>query len=148
MTDLYRELAPIPEPVWGMLEDAARDVLATHLCGRRLVDVSEPRGWDAGAIRTGETEALSASLPARVEGRLRVVRPFVELRTECELSRAAIEAVARGAPDLACDDLEQAAKQLALAEDGLIFWGASAARWPVAGRISAETGCQSPARPR
>ena len=123
MNDLFRELAPVPDAAWALLEEAARDVLCTQLAGRKLVDVPEPRGWSSGAVLTGGTRPLEEPLVEGVEARLRVVQPMLELRVECDVSREAIEAVARGAPDIASDELEAAARRLALAEDRLVFRG-------------------------
>lgn len=123
MNDLFRDLAPITGKAWELLEESARDVLKTTLAARRLVDVPEPRGWSTGAVLTGGTRPLEVPLCDGVDARLRVVQPMLELRVECDVSREAIEAVARGAPDIDCPELEAAARRLALAEDRLVFRG-------------------------
>ena len=58
-----------------------------------------------------------------MERRIRLVQPFVELRTPFMLDRAEIDAVDRGAPDADWDPVVDAARRAALAEDRLVFGG-------------------------
>ena len=59
MDHLRRELAPISEVSWKVLDDEARDRLAPALAARRLVDFSGPKGWEYSATNLGRTESLS-----------------------------------------------------------------------------------------
>lgn len=122
MNDLRRELAPITEAAWAEIEDAARDTLKTCLAGRKLVDFEGPLGWKHSAVTSGRTRRVQDP-HERVEARLRLVQPLMELRVPFRLSRDELDAVDRGAPDPKLDALEDAARRLAAAEDGLIFDG-------------------------
>jgi uncharacterized linocin/CFP29 family protein len=55
MNHLLRELAPISEVSWKVLDDEARDRLAPALAARRLVDFSGPKGWEHSATNLGRT---------------------------------------------------------------------------------------------
>jgi len=127
VNDLARELAPVSGEAWEAIEAEARRTLATYLSARKLVDFSGPRGWTFAAVSTGRVRLLEQAPGKGVEARIRLVQPLVELRATFDLAREEIDAVGRGAsnPDLA--PLVDAARQLALAEDRLVFDGFEAA---------------------
>jgi uncharacterized linocin/CFP29 family protein len=62
-----------------------------------------------------------------VAARQRRVLPLVELRAEFTISRAELDDADRGATDLDLDDLDQAARRIALAENMVVFGGYRAA---------------------
>lgn len=123
MNDLLRELAPISEPAWKLIEQEASRTLKLMLAARKLVDFSGPMGWEVSAVSRGRVERLSAAPEAGVEGRLRQVQPLVELRIPFELAREEIEAAGRGAKDPDLGAVRQAARAAALAEDRTVFHG-------------------------
>jgi len=61
MNHLLRELAPVSELGWQVLDDEARERLAPALAARRLVDFSGPKGWQHSATNLGRTTRLSSS---------------------------------------------------------------------------------------
>lgn len=122
MDHLYRELAPINADAWAEIEEEARRTLARYLGGRRVVDVHEPRGFDLAAVGTGHRRPATA-VAEGVQSTRREVNPLVELRVPFELTRAAIDDVTRGSRDSDWQPLKDAARQIALAEDRLIFRG-------------------------
>jgi uncharacterized linocin/CFP29 family protein len=123
MSDLLRELAPISAEAWGEIEAEAKRTLKAMLAARKLVDFQGPLGWEAGAVSLGRAQPLKTPLQEKVQARLRKVQPLVELRVPFELPRDELEAVARGAKDIALDPVRNAARAAALAEDRAVFHG-------------------------
>ena len=72
MNHLHRALAPIADDGWERIEDEARQMLGTALAGRKLVDVSEPAGWEASAVSLGR---VSTSKRLLAKGAAVSVRP-------------------------------------------------------------------------
>ncbi|WP_199258998.1 family 1 encapsulin nanocompartment shell protein [Paracoccus binzhouensis] len=122
MDNLHRALAPISDAAWAQIEDEATRTLGRYLAARRLVDLHGPEGLALSAVGTGHLRPAAA--PAEgVECRQREVNPLIELRVPFELTRAAIDDVARGANDSDWQPLKDAARRIALAEDRLVFQG-------------------------
>ncbi len=122
MDNLHRELAPISDAAWAQIEDEARRTLTRYLGARHVVDLHGPEGPGLSAIGTGHVR----SAPALAEGvhcTQREVNPLVEFRVPFELTRAAIDDVARGSNDSDWQPLKDAARLIALAEDRLVFHG-------------------------
>jgi uncharacterized linocin/CFP29 family protein len=122
MNHLLRELAPVPTSAWEQIEEEATRTLRHFLTSRRIVDVSGPHGWDKESVIRGRAEDL-ADAPAGIQGRIRTVQPLVEYRAEFWLERAELDAIDRGAMDADLDPVRDAARRLALAEDGAVFHG-------------------------
>lgn len=125
MNHLLRGHAPISDQVWNALDQEARERLTPALAARQLVDFSGPLGWEHSATNLGRTEILGSAPADGVSARLRRVQPLVEVRADFEISREELRAADRGAadPDLAA--LDQAAHQMAVAENRAVFHG-----WP------------------
>jgi uncharacterized linocin/CFP29 family protein len=121
MNHLLRELAPISESGWQVLDKEARDRLTPALAARRLVDFSGPHGWEHSATNLGRVEPLESAPAEGVSGRRRRVLPLVELRADFELSRAELRDTDRGADDADWGPLDEAAHQLAAAENAAVF---------------------------
>jgi uncharacterized linocin/CFP29 family protein len=122
MNHLLRELAPVPESAWGQIDEEAGRTLRHFLTARRLVDLAGPKGWTESAVTRGRAEDVDDA-PAGIQGRVRVVQPLLEYRAEFWLERAELDAIDRGALDADLDPVRDAARRLALAEDGAIFHG-------------------------
>jgi uncharacterized linocin/CFP29 family protein len=123
MNDLLRDLAPITDEAWRIIEAEAKRTLETGLAGRKLVDFDGPKGWSHAAVATGRARRLDRGPADGVEAQLREVQPLVELRVALELDRQELDAIARGAEDPELAPVVDAARRLALAEDRLIFDG-------------------------
>lgn len=126
MNNLRRELAPISDAAWTLIDEEATRVLKLKLAARKLVDFAGPKGPDFGAVNTGRLNALKAGPVGGVDAALRVVAPATELHTSFELSRAELDAVERGAGNPALDPLIEAASRIAAAEDSAVFHGYAA----------------------
>jgi uncharacterized linocin/CFP29 family protein len=126
MDHLYRDLAPISDAAWTQIEDEAKSRLVTHLAARKLVDLTGPHGWghsstDLGRVSevTGPAEGVSATQ--------RRVLPLVELRAEFRVSRIELDDADRGAGDMELPELDEAVRQISVAENVTVFHGYAAA---------------------
>lgn len=122
MNNLHRELAPISEAAWAQIEEEAARTLKRYLAARRVVDVSESKGYALAAVGTGHTKPL-APLSDGVQVLQRLADPVVELRVPFQLSRQEIDDVERGSNDSDWLPLKEAARKIAYAEDRAIFDG-------------------------
>ncbi len=123
MNHLLRLLAPISEAGWKLLDDEARQRLAPALAARRLVDFSGPFGWEHSATNLGRTTTLVSAPCDGVSGRQRRVLPLVEVRAAFEVSREELRDTDRGADDADLTALDEAAHQIAIAENVAVFHG-------------------------
>jgi uncharacterized linocin/CFP29 family protein len=122
MDYLRRHTAPLPDRVWKALDDAVVQAARHVLAGRRIATFDGPRGWDHVATRLGTMTPCRSA-----EGQAVVCVPDVvlmlEVRVDFNLPWAAIESFERGAPVLDTGAAENAARELALAEDRIVFYG-------------------------
>jgi uncharacterized linocin/CFP29 family protein len=126
MNQLLRDKAPISDAAWSEIDEEAGETLRHFLAARKLVDFVGPKGWEHVGEPTGRTDALEALQGGAVTTRARRIQPMIELRAAFEVSRQELEAIDRGACDADLDPVRDAAKSLALAEDGLVFHGFAA----------------------
>jgi uncharacterized linocin/CFP29 family protein len=126
MNNLHRELAPISDAAWTQIEEETARTFKRHLAGRRVVDVRGPNGAELSGVGTGHLRPIAAQREG-ILARQREVKALVELRLPFELSRQAIDDVERGANDSDWQPAKDAARLLALAEDGAVFDGYDAA---------------------
>ena len=124
MNNLHRELAPISDGAWAQIEEEAARTFKRYLAARRVVDVKGPSGTALSAVGTGHLRSIA---PPRegILARQREVKALVEVRVPFELSRQDIDDVDRGANDADWQPVKDAARQIALAEDGTVFEGYS-----------------------
>ena len=127
MNRLLRHLAPISEAAWADLEENTKRALKAMLAARHVIDFTGPLGDDVSSISLGRLKSIPAPPGRKIEARLRQVQPLVELRAQFDISRSELEAVDRGAKDSDFDASIDAARQIALVEDHLIFNGYAAA---------------------
>lgn len=123
MNDLLRELAPISEQAWKLIEDEAKSTLTRMLAARKLVDFTGPLGWEHSAVSLGRTEPADGEGERGIGARLRKVQPLLEVRVPFELAREELESVGRGARDPDLDPVRTAARKAALFEDQAVFQG-------------------------
>jgi uncharacterized linocin/CFP29 family protein len=123
MNRLHRHLAPVSEASWSALEDEVRRALKTMLAGRRIVDFTGPLGDETSSISLGRLDEIPAPPDRLISARLRRVQPLVEFRAAFEMARSELEAIDRGAKDPDFDPAIEAARQIAMAEDHVVFHG-------------------------
>jgi len=122
MNNLHRELAPVSAEAWAQIDQEAARTLKRYLGARRVVDVVGPKGLECSAVGTGRLQAIEPP-GAGIEAAQREVRALAQLRVPFELSREAIDSVARGANDPDLQPLKDAARTMAHAEDRAVFGG-------------------------
>jgi uncharacterized linocin/CFP29 family protein len=130
MSHLLRSHAPLTEADWGLLDEEARDRLTVALAARKLVDFDGPKGWSYSATNLGRVTTLAGSIVDGVQGAQRRVLPLLELRADFAVAREELRAAERGAADVDLDALDQAALNIALAENVAVFHG-----WEEAGIV-------------
>jgi uncharacterized linocin/CFP29 family protein len=123
MNHLTRDLAPISAAAWKQIDEEARERLTPHLAARRVVDVTGPHGWDYSATNLGRVDAVNHSGPGTALVRRRRVLPLVEVRVPFTVARDELDSAERGATDLAFDDLDRAAHDVAVLENRAVFHG-------------------------
>src|ERR1700721_2037658 len=97
MNNLHRELAPISDAAWSLIEEETTRTLKRYLAGRRAVDVPSAGGLALPGVATGHLRSISAPADGIIASQ-REVKPLVELRAPFELSRQPIND-AEGGPD-------------------------------------------------
>ena len=119
-------MRPISEAAWEAIDAEAKARLTTNLAARKLVDFVGPHGWSYSVTNLGRT----APIPGPSEGVAAVQRrvlPLVELRAEFTVARLEVDDFERGATDLDLSQLDEAAGQIARAENVTVFHGYPAA---------------------
>ena len=145
MDHLYRDLAPISEAAWSQIEDEAKSRLVTYLAARKLVDVDGPHGWGYSATDLGRVDEVDSPSEG-VRALRRRVRPVVELRAGLRrLARGARRRGPRERGDIELPELDEAVRQIALAENVAVFHGYAAAG--ILGITEESSHPPSPSRP-
>ena len=125
MNHLLRAHAPISDRAWEQIDQEARERLEPALAARKLVDFVGPLGWEHSAANLGRTTPLPGSPASGAWGLQRQVLPSVELRADFVVSREELRDIDRGAVDADFDALDNAAQQIAIAENAAVLSG-----WP------------------
>jgi uncharacterized linocin/CFP29 family protein len=125
MSHLLREHAPITEETWRLIDAEARERLTPALAARKLVDFGGPHGWEHSATNLGRTRSLADGPVSGVTAAQRRVLAVVELRADFALARDELRDADRGAEDVDLAPLDEAARQIATAENRVVFHG-----WP------------------
>lgn len=123
MNHLLRSHAPISDAGWQLLDEEARQRLAPALAARRLVDFSGPQGWSHSATNLGRTSPLASAPGEGVTGLQRRVLALVEARADFTVSLDELRDADRGASDADLDELDRAARRIAVAENVAVFHG-------------------------
>lgn len=122
MDYLRRSSAPLSERVWTSLDEAVAKSARHVLAARRIATFDGPHGWDHIGARRGVMRPCHDG-----HGEATVCVPEVallaEIRADFSLPWSAIEVFERGAPALDTDPAEHAARNVARAEDLVLFYG-------------------------
>ena len=123
MDTLRRDAAPLTERVWKEIDEAVAQSAKHVLTARRVATFDGPHGWEQLVA-----SRLGTMLPCQTrEGKATVCRPEIvllaEVRSEFSMPWSAIEVFERGAPRLDTRPAEDAAREVALAEDRLALYG-------------------------
>jgi len=129
---LRREGSPLTERVWEAIDEAAVRAAKQELAARRIADFEGPKGWAHVAEPLGTTQpGTTAKSGAQVA--VPDVMLLSEIRKDFALPWTTIDAFERGARVLDTQPVEDAAREVALAEDGLAFHGGPGATGFLAG---------------
>jgi len=126
MNHLLRQIAPITESGWSLLDTEARQHLGPMLAARKLVDYAGPYGWQHSSTNLGRAKPIGEAADLVVAAQ-RVVMPLIELRTDFGLSLSELADHDRGALDVDLKPLDDAARRVAVAENTAVFHGFEAA---------------------
>ena len=127
MNHLLRDIAPLSDGNWQLLDDEARERLNGPLAARRLVDFAGPRGWEHSATNLGRVESVPGPDGGGVDALRRRVLPLVELRADFAIDRGELADDDRGAVDADLEPLDEAAVRIATCENVAVFHGWSEA---------------------
>ena len=123
---LRRSAAPLSEKVWKEVDDIAGSMFKQTVVARRIVDFDGPRGWNHVATQLGTFKPAQAP---QSSGKVRFSVPDVvlltELRADFTIPWADIDIFERVGPTLSSKSIETAARDMALGEDALLFYGSS-----------------------
>jgi len=123
---LRRDAAPLSEKAWQEIDRIAAAMAKQTMVARKIADFDGPRGWDYAAKQLG---TFQSAVPLRQTGSVRLSLPDVlllaEIRRDFTISWSDIETFERAGPPLEGRAIEEAARETALAEDRLVFHGAS-----------------------
>jgi uncharacterized linocin/CFP29 family protein len=123
MNHLLRDLAPISDAGWALIDSEAKSRLASPLAARRVVDFAGPHGWEHSATNLGRVAAVASAPCPGVTAVQRRVLPLVEVRASFEVSLDELRAGDRGAVDVDLEQLDKAAHRIAVAENIAVFHG-------------------------
>jgi uncharacterized linocin/CFP29 family protein len=110
--------------VWQEIDRLAADMAKQTMVARKLVDFDGPRGWGHAATQLGTFRPMS---PPRPTGQAHLSVPDVmllpEIRRDFEIPWSAIDIFERVGPTLESGSIDEAAREVAMAEDSLVFYG-------------------------
>jgi uncharacterized linocin/CFP29 family protein len=123
MTGLRRELAPITDAAWTVIEDQARRSLTNSLSLRVVSDVSGPHGREFGAATRGRVTLPEAQPDSKAQVGVHRVQPLIEVRVPFQLDIWELDNAERGAQDIDLSALESACWDLVRFEEETVFRG-------------------------
>ena len=121
---LKREVAPLSARTWKEIDDAVVRAAKQELAARRIADFEGPKGWHHVAEPLG-TRHPGPRARSGAHCAIPDVILLTEMRQDFALTWDAVDAFERGARVLETEPAEQAAREVALAEDELAFHGGS-----------------------
>jgi len=123
MPILKRDVAPITDAAWAVIDEEAKRALRADLSARRFVDVLGPRGPDFSGVNIGRVQLPENHEVQGVRYGIRQVQPVIEVRVPFELNVWELDNVERGAEDPDLDPLVEACRKAACFEDRAIYEG-------------------------
>jgi uncharacterized linocin/CFP29 family protein len=123
---LRRSAAPLSDKVWKEVDEIAASMFKQTIVARRIVDFDGPRGWNHVATQLGTFKpADMPHSPGSVRFSIPDVMLLTELRADFAVPWMDIDIFERVGPRLESKSIEEAARDMALGEDSLMFYGAS-----------------------
>lgn len=128
MNILKKTIAPITDQAWKEINEQAGKIFKLYLSGRQFLDIDGPNGMDMGAVSTGHLIMPGNQKKEGINYGIREVMPLIEIRKPFELDIMEIDNINRGALDADLGPLEEAAKEIALFEEKVIYEGFNEAK--------------------
>lgn len=123
---LRRSAAPFSEKVWNEVDEIAGSMFKQTVVARRVVDFDGPRGWNHVATQLGSFKPVQVLQgTSKVRFSTPDVMLLTELRADFTIQWADIDIFERVGPTLESKQIEEAGREMALAEDALMFYGTS-----------------------
>jgi len=123
---LRRSAAPLSEKVWKAIDEASSAMFKQTVVARRIVDFDGPRGWNHVATQFGTFKPAQTPVSSnKVRFSIPDVMLLTEIRSDFTIPWADIDIFERVGPTLEARSIEEAAREMALAEDSLVFFGSS-----------------------
>jgi uncharacterized linocin/CFP29 family protein len=123
MDILKRALAPITQEAWAEIDEQASRTLKALLSARKIVDVSGPMGPNFPGVPEGRLEYPERQPGSGMNYGIHKVHHLVETRVHFDLNIREMDNVVRGAKDVDLSSLEEAARQIALFEEKVVYHG-------------------------
>jgi uncharacterized linocin/CFP29 family protein len=124
---LRRNAPSLSDKVWNAIDQTAASMFKQTVVARRIADFDGPKGWNHVATQLGTYKSIGGR---HASNKVRLSVPEVmlltELRAEFALAWSAIDIFERVGPPLESEPIEEAAREVALAEDRLVFFGNNA----------------------
>jgi uncharacterized linocin/CFP29 family protein len=123
---LRRDAAPMSDRVWKAIDETALAMMKQTVVARRITDFNGPLGWDYVGAQLGTFKPVHGTRTSHaVQLSVPDVLLLTEIRADFSLVWPAIDAFERMGPAIEQDAIEEAARETALAEDRLVFYGNS-----------------------
>jgi uncharacterized linocin/CFP29 family protein len=125
MDILKRNIAPLTDQAWQMIDDQAKKILTGNLSARNAFDFDGPHGLEMASVNLGRVSFAESGVIEGVLFGSRKVQPLIEVRVPFTLNLDEMDAVSRGlkAPEL--EALEIAARKAAHFEEKAVYRGFS-----------------------
>jgi len=123
MNILKKQIAPLSDKAWEEIIDQSTEIFKIYLTARNFIDIDGPNGLEYGSVSTGRLVPQKGKNQNGVNYGLREVLPLIEIRKPFELDIWEMDNVDRGAKDVDLDTVVEAAKEVALFEENLIYKG-------------------------
>jgi uncharacterized linocin/CFP29 family protein len=123
---LRRNAAPLSAKAWKEIDEITGSMFKQTVVARRIVDFDGPRGWNHVATQLGTFKSVKPNQQgARVQFSAPDVMLLTEIRADFEIPWSDIDIFERVGPTLETKSVEDAAREMALAEDSLVLYGSS-----------------------
>jgi len=123
MNILKKSIAPLTDAAWDEIKSEADKVFKTSLTARNIIDIEGPMGIDFSAVPTGRLMVPENQSKSAVNYGIREVLPLVEVRKPFYLNIWEMDNLSRGAKDVDFENLQNAAAEMALFEENLVYNG-------------------------
>jgi uncharacterized linocin/CFP29 family protein len=120
---LKREVAPLSDKAWELLDGEAAATIRQRLTARKFVDLNGPHGWELAAVNLGRLRLHETDAPGGVPWGIRESLPIIETRIPFKLDMMEIDDADRGSKDVNLDPLHDAATRAAGFEDSAVYNG-------------------------